>query len=157
MNTKKKIKQLLHTAPKPAVKDDLLQKLKNDVTTANIKKHNSALRRFFAPAGQPVSFQRVAIAAVVMLIVMLPLAYGTAKAIKYFKIGDVTMVVKNSDNINNEEDARKSLEEFGKLYREGKAREVKPGVWVVTLSNGEEFAFAGRNPELVGLPDTERK
>ena len=31
------------------------------------------------------------------------------------------------------------------------AKEVKPGVWVVTLSNGEEFAYSGNNPEWAGL------
>jgi len=96
-------------------------------------------------------------AVAIVVIVMLSLSYGATKIIKYFTIDGMTLVVKNSNNINNEEDARKAVEEFGKLYRAGKAREVKPGVWVVTLSNGEEFAYGGNNPELVGLPEAEKK
>jgi hypothetical protein len=62
----------------------------------------------------------------------------------------------SGDNIQSAEDARKAEQEFYKLYKEGKAREVRPGVWVATLSNGENFAFGG-DPELLGLPDAERK
>lgn len=94
---------------------------------------------------------KLAAAAIVGIAAMLPLAYGAAKIIKYFKVDGVNITVKNSEKINTQHDARNALEEFGMLYREGKARQVKPGVWVVTLSNGEEFAYAGDNPEWVGL------
>jgi hypothetical protein len=48
-----------------------------------------------------------------------------------------------STSATNEQEARAQLEEFLRLYREGKAIEVKPGVWQATLSNGEEFAYSG--------------
>ena len=89
-------------------------------------------------------------AVIIGIVVFLPLAYGATKIVKHFLINGVTITVKNSDN-NTEQDARDSIQYFGELYRKGKAKEVKPGVWVVVLPNGEEFAYSGRNPELVGL------
>jgi len=99
---------------------------------------------------------KFAAAAVISMVVLLPLAYGATKIIKHFLIDGVNIVVKDSDKINTEQDARNALLEFGELYREGKAKEVKPGVWVVTLSNGEEFAYSGDNPGLVGLSSGEK-
>ena len=66
-------------------------------------------------------------------------------------IDGIGITVKNSGKISTEQDVRNDIQEFSKLYREGKAKEVKPGVWVVTLSNGEEFAYGGNNPESAGL------
>jgi hypothetical protein len=40
------------------------------------------------------------------------------------------------------------LEEFYRLYHTGKAREIQPGLWRVTLANGELFKYKG-NPEWV--------
>jgi hypothetical protein len=156
MNTKEKIEQCLRAAPKPQAPENLGHRLERDACAAEFETAGSPIRRWFAPAGDRVSALRVAAAAVVAIAVMLPLAYGTAKVIKYFKIDGVKIIVKDSDKINTEEDARKALQEFGKLYREGKARQVKPNVWVVTLSNGEEFAYGGHNPERAGLPPAEK-
>lgn len=167
MNTKKKVEQYLHSAPAPSPTDDLLDRLKEDVSTAELKMHRSAIRRWFVPTGRSISLGRVAAAAVITIAVMLPLGYGAAKVIKRFSIfkltfeypeDNVTYTVGSSiagDDINSKEDARKVLEEFGKLYREGKAKEIKPGVWQVILSNGEKFNYGGRHPELAGLMDTE--
>jgi hypothetical protein len=171
MNTKKKIEQYLHIAPKPLAPDGLLEKLEEDITATKIKTRNSAIRRWFAPAGNSISFWRVAVAATIAIVVTLPLTYGATKIIKKYFItfeatfeypeDDIvykttTSSVISGDNISSEEDARKVLEEFGKLYKEGKAKEVKPGVWVATLSNGDKFAYGG-DPEWAGLPETEKK
>jgi hypothetical protein len=156
MNTRKRFERHLRSAPQPAAPDGLLNRLKEDVAAAKVQVRRSAIRSWFAPAGS-VSLRRIAAAAAIAIAVMLPLSYGAVKAIKCFTISGTRIVVKNSDNINNEEDARKALEEFGDLYRKGEATEIKPGVWKVTLSSGEEFAYAGRNPELVGLPDVNEK
>lgn len=171
MNTKKKIEQYLHIAPKPLAPGGLFDRLKEDAAVTNVKPHVSVIRRWFAPTGQSISLRRV-VAAVIAIAVMLPVTYGAAKIIKKYFItfeaefeypedGTVyktaTSLVIGGDNINSEEDAKKVLEEFGKLYREGKAKEVKPGVWVVTLSNGEKFAYGGGDPEWAGLSDAEKK
>lgn len=171
MNTEKKIEQCLKAAPKPPAPDGLLDKLQKDTALRDIKTRRSALHRWFAPAGERISFRRVAAAAAIAIAVLLPLSFGATKVVrKYFITFEAefeypedntvykttqTMVM-SGDNIKSEEDAKKVLEEFGKLYREGKAEEIKPGVWVVTLSNGEKFAYGG-DPDVLGLSDDERK
>ena len=157
MNIKKKIEQYLQAAPKPPAPDGLLNRLQEDAAVTNVKPYASFARRFFVPTGRSISLRRVAVAAAIAFVILLPLSYGAAKVIRYFTIGEITIVVKNSDNIKNEKDAQKALEEFGELYREGKAEEVEPGVWVVTLSDGEKFSFASNNPEWVGLPGAEKE
>lgn len=168
MNTKKKIEQHLRAVPKPPAPDGLLNKLEADLSASDIKKGRSALRRWFAPTGGPISLWRVAAAAVIAIAVLLPLSYGATKVIKKyfvtfeaeFEYPEDNIVYKTSQTVvmdgENEEDAKKALEEFGKLYREGKAEEIKPGVWSVTLSNGEKFNYGGE-PEMLGLSDAERK
>ena len=157
MNTEKEIEQCLRAAPKPPAPERLLDRLQEDVSVKEPGTRDTVVRRWLAPAGGSISPWRVAAAAVIGVFVTLSLGYGAAKVIKCFTVGKTTLVVKNSDRINSREEAQKALEEFRKLYREGKAKEVRPGVWVVTLSNGEEFAFGGRHPELAGLPDGESK
>lgn len=172
MNTKKKIEQYLHIAPKPSAPENLLNRLKENVAVTEVKTRSSAIRKWFAPTGESISLRRVACAAMIAIIVMLPLTYGAVKVIKYFTISEFNFVYPEDNmvysvgttiaakgdntNIDTEEDAKKAVEEFSKLYKEGKAKEIEPGVWVVTLSNGEEFAFGG-DPELIGLPDAEKK
>ena len=156
MNTKKKIEEYLHAAPKPQAPKNLLNRLENDVSSTKFNVNRSSIHRWFTPTGERVSLIRVAAAAIIGIAVLLPLAYGSTKIIKHFIIDDMRIVVKNSDKINTEEDARNAIQEFGKLYREGKAKEVKSGVWVVTLSNGEEFAYSGDNPEWAGLSPGEK-
>jgi len=118
---------------------------------------------------------KLAVAAVVALAIMLPVSYGTVKAIKrYFTVaedrvtfeypepnGAVSYMYGRSASVASttaasEQEARAQLEEFLQLYRQGKATQIKPGVWLATLSNGEEFAYAG-NPEHLTLEFTEQE
>ena len=171
MNTQKKIEQCLRTAPKPPGPDGLLDKLQADVSAQDIRTQRSALRGWFSPTGGPISPWRVTAAAAIAIAVLLPLSYGATKIIKHFTTFEATfeypedntmygvgttMAAKGDTNINTVEDAKKATEEFYKLYKEGKAKEVKPGVWVVALSNGEEFAYGG-DPDQLGLTGAERK
>jgi len=171
MNTKDKIEKCLKSAPKPPAPDGLLDKLQADVSAGDIKTQRSALRRWFAPSGGSISPWRVAAAAVIAIVVLLPLSYGATKVVKKYFITfeaefkypeDNTVyrtaqtMVMSGDNIKSEEDAKKVLEEFGRLYREGKAEEISPGVWQVILSNGEKFNYGG-DPEILGLSEAERK
>ncbi len=151
MNTEKQIEECLSDAPKPRAPKQLLNKLENDVFSTDFNVSRPSLRRWFTPAGERVSLMRVAAAAIIGIVVLLPLAYGATKIIKHFIIDDMYITVKNSDKINTEEDTRNAVREFGKLYREGKAKKLETGGWVVTLSNGEEFAYGGSNPEWQGL------
>ena len=111
---------------------------------------------------------RIAAAAVVALAVLLPVGYAAVDTVvKYFTISQdqISFDVQESDgrslhavatrsisvggtNIDSEDEAHAGLEEFRQLYREGKAKEVRPGVWQVTLSNGQLFTYKG-DPERV--------
>jgi Tol biopolymer transport system component len=82
MNTEKKIEQCLRAAPKPPAPDGLLDKLQADVPAGDVKTRSTAIRRWFAPSGGPVSLLRVA--AAVAIAVLLPLSYGATKLIKSF-------------------------------------------------------------------------
>jgi Tol biopolymer transport system component len=84
MNMQKKIEQYLRTAPKPPAPDGLLDKLQADVSVQDIKTHRSSLRRWFAPKGRSISPWRVAAAAAIAIVVLLPLSYGATKLIKRF-------------------------------------------------------------------------
>ncbi len=171
MNTENKIEQYLRAAPKPTAPDGLLDKLQADVSAQDIKTHRSSLRRWFTPAGGPISLWRVAAAAAIAIAVLLPLSFGATKVVKKYFITfeaefeypeDNTVyrtsqtIVTTGDNIKSEEDVKQVLEEFGRLYREGKAEEIRPGVWQVVLSNGEKFNYGG-DPEILGLSEAERK
>jgi len=170
MNTEKKIEQCLRAAPKPPAPDGLLDKLQADVSARDIKTQRSSLRRWFTPTSGRISLRRVAAAAIIAIMVLLPLSYGATKVIKYFKVSETKFVypedygvhrtiqttVMAGDDIKSEEDAKKVLEEFGRLYREGKAEEIRPGVWQVVLSNGEKFNYGG-DPEILGLSEEERR
>ena len=169
MNTQKKIEQCLRAVPKLPAPMGLLDRLQKDVAVVEVRAQRSALQRMFAPSGERISAWRVAAAALIAIAVLIPLSYGAARVIMYFttfeaefKYGDnagykFSRTVSSSDSsIQSKEDARKAELEFYGLYKQGKAKEVKPGVWVATLSNGEEFAFGG-NPESLGLSETEHK
>lgn len=172
MNTEKKIERCLRAAPKPPAQDGLLDKLQKDIALGEIKTQRSVLHRWFVPTGGRISLWRVAAAAAVAIAVLLPLSYGTVKAVKHFVIAhdEVTFeypednsiytvsrsIAIAGNNTSSEEEARRKLEEFGDLYRQGNAEEVKPGVWVATLSNGEKFGYAG-DPERIGVEFTEQE
>ena len=122
--------------------------------------------------------RRIKFAAVAAMAVaiMLPVSYGAVKAIrKLFVTRDQvtfeypqpdgkeaasyvftrTLAVPGADAADREK-ARVRLEEFFQLYREGKAKEVEPGVWQATLADGEEFAYRG-DPEKGGVEFTEEE
>jgi len=170
MNTEDKIEKCLKSAPKPATPDGLLNRLQEDVAAGEIKKRVTVIRRWFAPAGGSISLWRVAAAAAIAIAVLLPLSYGATKTVKriiktfevkfeYPEGGGVYGVgggIGSSDPNFTEEDARKAEREFYELYKQGKAEEVEPGVWVATLSNGKGFGYGG-DPEMLGLSEAERK
>ena len=172
MNTKKKIEQFLRSAPKPPAPVGLLDKLNNNVTFTEGKRRVSIIRKWFAPAGGSISPWRVAAAVAIAIIVLLPLSYGATKVIKHFTVVEVfdatfefpennvmvgaKAVIASSDPDFNEEEAWKVQKEFRKLYEEGKAIEVEPGVWQVTLSDGSVFG-GNIDPEMLGLSEAERK
>jgi hypothetical protein len=109
---------------------------------------------------------KLAAAAAVVLAILLPVSYAAVEAVvKYFTVEDVVsfeysepngmtsyavkrVTVVTTDAARNEAEARVQLEEFSQLYREGKAREIKPGIWQARLSNGELFNYGG-DPERV--------
>ena len=169
MNMQKKFEQCLKAAPKPPAPDGLLDKLQVDVSAQDIKTQRSPLRRWFAPANGSISPWRVAAAAAIAIAVLLPLSYGATKTVKriiktfeakfeYPEDGGaygVGVGIGSSDPNFTEEDARKAKREFYELYKQGKAKEVEPGVWVATLSNGKGFGYGG-DPELLGLSEAER-
>ena len=82
MNMEEKIEQCLRAAPKPPVPDGLLDKLQADVPAGDVKTRSTAIHRWFAPSGGPISLLRVA--AAVAIAVLLPLSYGATKLIKRF-------------------------------------------------------------------------
>ena len=130
----------------------------------------------FQPALPPAGIWRMTMiskhikiaAAVVALAVLLPVSYAAVEAVvKYFTISQdqISFDVQESDsrslhavatrsisvggtNIASEDQARACLAEFRRLYQEGKAKEIQPGVWRVTLSNGQLFNYKG-DPERV--------
>jgi hypothetical protein len=106
---------------------------------------------------------RIAAAAGVALAVLLPVSYAAVQAVvKYFTISQdrVSFDVQEPNNrslhavltrsisvggtnIATEDEARAGLAEFHRLYQEGKAKEIEPGIWQVRLSNGELFNYRG--------------
>jgi hypothetical protein len=172
MKTQKKIEQCLKAAPRPPAPDGLLERLQADISAWDIKTHRSVLRRWFAPSGGRISPWRVAAAVAIAIAVLLPLSYGTTNVIKYFKVFEARFVypeddggalgygvgaaIGSSDPNVTEEDAHKAEREFYELYKQGKAKEVKPGMWFAILSNGKGFGYGG-DPEMLGLSEAERK
>jgi hypothetical protein len=130
----------------------------------------------FEPASTPAGvwrmimnsrYLKLAVAAVVALAVLLPVSYAAVEAIvKYFTISEdrVSFEVQDANsavdfmagrsisiggmNIATEDEARARLAEFRQLYREGKAKQIQPGVWQVALADGELSNYKG-DPERV--------
>jgi len=170
MNSKKKIERYLRNAPKSAPHEGLLERLQDGITLTDTNKR-SVIRGWFIPDDGSVSIRRVAIAAALVIAVMLPLSYGATKAAKYvITIFEATFeypetvyshtitksVSTSGDNIQNEGDAKKAMAEFYQLYKQGKTREVKPGIWKATLSNGEEFAYGGDPENCLGMLEIDK-
>ncbi len=109
---------------------------------------------------------KLAAAAVIALAILLPVSYAAVEAVvKYFTIsedrvsfpevqepnlmvggGASRSISVGGTSIASADEARACLAEFRQLYREGKAREIEPGTWQVTLANGELFNYKG-DPE----------
>lgn len=184
MNTQKKIEQCLRAAPKPAAPDGLLNRLQEDVAAGEIKKRVTVIRRWFAPANGSISLWRVAAAAAIAIVVLLPLSYGATKLVeKCYITFKATFIYPEPEDITesdggyegraagygygvmggfsgsadlSEKEAMEMAEEIRKLCAEGKAEEVEPGVWMVTLSNGKKIHFGGAEPEFMALTDVEK-
>lgn len=166
MSTKKKIEQYLRTAPKLPTPDGLLNRLKEDVASTEVKTHGSAIRRWFAPSGKSMSFWRVAAAVAIAIVVLLPLSYGATKIIRTYifeektetmqtnKDGSVTVTVTAtktglSGDYANREEAKKEYDEISALRKAGKYEKTLKKEWVkngtkirlykvrYTLSNGK--------------------
>jgi len=172
MNMEDKIAKCLKAAPKPATPDGLLNRLQEDVAAGEIKKHDTVIRRWFAPTGGAISLRRVATAAAIAIAVLLPLSYGATKTVKRIiktfeakfvypqddggvHVYGVGSAIGSSDPNFTEEDAREDQREFYELYKQGKAEEVEAGFWFAILSNGK--GFGTRNPEMLGLSEAEQK
>ncbi len=113
---------------------------------------------------------KMAVAAVIALAILLPVGYGAIQAAKrYFTVSEGQVTLEYADpnggttsyvygrsvsvtgtDIENEDQARARLEEFRQLYLAGKAVEVKPGIWKVTLADGTQFAYGGGDPARAG-------
>jgi hypothetical protein len=108
---------------------------------------------------------KLAAAAVIALAILLPAGYAAVEAaVNYFTISEDHVSIEMQEpnhavgftarrdisvggaNIATETEARAGLEEFYRLYHEGKAREIQPGLWQATLANGAVFNYRG-NPE----------
>ena len=68
----------------------------------------------------------------------------------------VGSAIGSSDPNFTEKEAMEMAEEIRKLCAEGKAEEVEPGVWMVTLSDGKKIRFGGADPEFMALTDVEK-
>jgi hypothetical protein len=176
MNTEKKIDQFLRAVPKPPAPDGLLDKLQADISAGDIKTQRSVLHRWFAPTGGPISFWRVAAAAAITILVLLPLTYAGGKIIKTYiftegpkvevienedgsvtKIGSISVATNASGEQPNEEEAKEieELRNAGKFEEEFVQEWVKDGFTFrlykvsYTLSSGKVITVN----EVVGSHD----
>ncbi|MHC4169445.1 MAG: hypothetical protein ACYSWQ_21060 [Planctomycetota bacterium] len=182
MNAEKRIEQCLRAAPKPAVPNDLLDELRENVSVSKSEARRSVLHRWVSPTGGPISLWRAAAAAVVAIVVLLPLGYGATKLAEecYMTFKATFAYPEHEDNAESkgddegrigsvygagggfgsadlsEKEATEMAEEMRKLCAEGKAEEVEPGVWVVTLSDGRKIGIGGADPEFIAMSDAER-
>lgn len=120
---------------------------------------------------------KIAAAAVVALAVLLPVSYAAVEAVvKYFTISEDRVslldvqepnlatgfmasrrISVGGTNITSEDEARACLAEFRQLYGQGKAKEIEPGTWQVTLANGELFNYKGDPERMTAEFTTEDK
>lgn len=151
MKEQENIEQILREAPAAEIPDALKQRLRVDLDQTAMKGRPSIIRDWFAPDGVRLSYRRLAVAAAIAIVVVLPLSYGAAKIVKRFTIEefettDRTIKVISGDNIS-EENVGKIYEEMKQLIEDGKAEETSPGEYKGALSNGDEVVFrTGRLP-----------
>jgi Tol biopolymer transport system component len=82
MNIQEKFEKLLRVAPQPPVPETLFDKLKKDIPVRMVRERRGIVRRYFAKTDGVISRWRVA--AVVGIMVLLPLSYGATKLIQRF-------------------------------------------------------------------------
>lgn len=175
-NQIKRLAKKIRIDPDSATDDNILKCAEAALTRSTENQVAIPATRYSTKRRIIMKSRKVKIAAAVVIGVMLliPLCYGAAKALKHFVIFEdkfeypedntvyrtTQTTVMAGDDIKSEEDAKKVLEkvleEFGRLYREGKAEEIRPGVWQVVLSNGGKFNYGG-DPEILGLSEEERR
>jgi len=98
MNPEERIERCLRAAPRSMTPDGLLERLQGDVVLSNAHGSRSILQRWFAPAGASLSLGRVAAAALLAAVVLLPLTYAGSKIVRsYFTEGPQVEVTQNAD------------------------------------------------------------
>ena len=116
----------------------------NDLWTDAAKAHDESQntewarnRPFIRRMTMNTRTMKIAAGAIIALAVLLPLSYGAAKIIKSYRVErTATIKVKAAEGFD-EEKAQKALEHAKKMIEEGKAEEIRPGVYRVTLPDGE--------------------
>ena len=82
MNIQDKIEKLLRVAPRPPVPETLFDRLTQDIPVRMVQERRGIIRKYFTTTGGATSRWRVA--AIVGIMVLLPLSYGATKLIKRF-------------------------------------------------------------------------
>jgi len=145
MIKEKKIEQYLRTAPKPPTPEGLRNKLRENMALIAGKRCGSIIRRWFAPTDGSISPWRVAAAAAIATMILLPLSYAGGKIVKTYiftegpkvevienedgsvtKIGTLSVVTDTSGEQANEEEAN----EIEELRKAGKGERILVKEWV---------------------------
>lgn len=174
MKKTRRIRKILCNVPDISVSDELNAKLKCDVNLKKIEKR-SVIRGWFAPSGGAFSIRRVAYAAAIAIVCLVPLSFGAAKIIKKFVVQEYkatytdehqTKSVENNTvtvssttssttygietsikgvHIISKEDARKAEEEMIQLIKEGKAEKSNGGTYKAVLPTWGEVIYETRS------------
>jgi len=98
-------------------------------------------------------FRRIAIAASLALLVILPLGYGAAKIIQDFLVEREGEVRVYAAEDFSKEDAESAVEAARALVEKGEAEEVRDGFYRVTLPDGKTVEMGGKDAgTLAGFP-----
>jgi hypothetical protein len=80
---------------------------------------------------------KITVIAIIALAVLLPLSYGAAKIIQSYRVErTATIKVKAAEGFD-EKKAQEALEYAKKVIEKGEAEEIRPGIYRVTLPDGE--------------------
>jgi hypothetical protein len=163
MKEKIPIRKLLKHAPVISAPLGLKEKLQASVNLRNVRGQQSIIRSWFAPSGKSVSFYRVAVAALIALVFLIPFSYGATKIVEFIVI-ELTVVYDTDENaqyitafsfhptvrgdcLSNTEDAKIAEKEMIQLIKEGKAEEISPGEYKAMVSFGGEVIY-----DTLGIP-----
>jgi len=80
---------------------------------------------------------KITVAAIIALAVLLPLSYGAAKIIQSYRVERTATIKVQAAEGFDEEKAQEALEYAKKMIEKGEAEEIRPGVYRVTLPDGE--------------------